>query len=156
MSDHASSNKKDSSSTVTSKKRKLTSDPVVNSSTTSSTSSTKLPLVTKSDTKAFLDDLFSSLPAKKKKVRDELAAAEHAQRLAIQAKHEQVRAEKAHIAALEQAGQAANRIRAPDSPIPLRVDKDGLPIFDEKTLGVGDKEGKFTKDCPFDCFCCFG
>ena len=34
--------------------------------------------------------------------------------------------------------------------------KNDFPIFDEKTLGVGDKEGKFTKDCPFDCFCCFG
>ena len=115
-----------------------------------------VPLLTKSDTKAFLDDLFSSLPAKKKRVREEAAAAEQAHLLAAQAKHEQIRAEKAHIAALEMEGQAANRIRAPDSPIPLRVDKDGLPIFDEKTLGVGDNEGKFTKDCPFDCFCCFG
>ena len=115
-----------------------------------------VPLLTKSDTKAFLDDLFSSLPAKKKRVREEAAATEQAHLLAAQAKHEQIRAEKAHIAALEMEGQAANRIRAPDSPIPLRVDKDGLPIFDEKTLGVGDKEGKFTKDCPFDCFCCFG
>ena len=141
-----------------SKKRKLTTNTGQQSHPISSKnpSSSVLPLATKSDTKAFLDDLFSSLPAKKKRVREEAAAAEQAQLLAVQAKHEQIRAEKAHIAALEMEGQAANRIRAPDSPIPLRVDKDGLPIFDEKTLGVGDKEGKFTKDCPFDCFCCFG
>jgi len=136
-----------------SKKRKLT-DIAGQQSISSKIPS--VPLLTKSDTKAFLDDLFSSLPAKKKRVREEAAAAEQAHLLAAQAKHEQIRAEKAHIAALEMEGQAANRIRAPDSPIPLRVDKDGLPIFDEKTLGVGDKEGKFSKDCPFDCFCCFG
>jgi hypothetical protein len=139
-----------------SKKRKLTDNAGQGGKHPISSKIPSVPLLTKSDTKAFLDDLFSSLPAKKKRVREEAAAAEQAHLLAAQAKLEQIRAEKAHIAALEMEGQAANRIRAPDSPIPLRVDKDGLPIFDEKTLGVGDKEGKFTKDCPFDCFCCFG
>ena len=137
-----------------SKKRKQ-QDSKLTSQTTTTTTTTK-KLVTKEDTKTFLDDLFASLPAKKKKIRDEALATEVAQRLVIKAEKEEKRLAAEHLAKLEEEGKRANRIRAPDSPTPLRVDKEGFPIFDEKTLGVGDKEGKFTKDCPFDCFCCFG
>jgi hypothetical protein len=61
----------------------------------------------------------------------------------------------ARVERLVASGRAANRLRAPDSPTPLRVGEDGMPIFSEAALGIGAPDGG-TKDCPFDCSCCFG
>jgi hypothetical protein len=35
----------------------------------------------------------------------------------------------------------------------VRYDEDGLPIYSEASLQIG--KGGNTKDCPFDCWCCF-
>ena len=36
---------------------------------------------------------------------------------------------------------------------PVRFDEDGLPIYTEESLGIG--QGGNTALCPFDCECCF-
>ncbi len=64
-------------------------------------------------------------------------------------------ARRERVKALEAAGRAANRLRAPDSPQPLRVDPaSGLPIYSADSLRIGQGAGD-TPDCPFDCKCCY-
>ncbi len=64
-------------------------------------------------------------------------------------------ARRERIRQLEEKGRKANRLKAPDSPQPLRVDPaTGLPIYSAESLRISTKGGE-TKDCPFDCNCCF-
>lgn len=59
------------------------------------------------------------------------------------------------IAQLEKAGRKTNRMRAPDSPTPLRTDPHtGMPIFSIDALKIGQGKGD-TPLCPFDCECCY-
>lgn len=58
------------------------------------------------------------------------------------------------IEEMEKHGKASNRVRSPNSPVPLRFDEDlGVPIYSIDALKIG--KGKDTSLCPFDCDCCF-
>ncbi len=65
------------------------------------------------------------------------------------------RAEQAGVRKLEEVGRIANRLRAPDSPTPLRFDQSaGMNIYSADSLRIGQGKGD-TKECPFDCACCY-
>jgi hypothetical protein len=98
-----------------------------------------------------LDDIFGGLSAKKAAVA-EAAAKAAASRAAVAAA--EIRASRA-VEALEAAGRAANSGTRPESPVPLRFDQElGVRVFAASALRIGAGEGN-TKDCPFDCECCF-
>lgn len=60
----------------------------------------------------------------------------------------------AKVAELETQGRAANRLKSPDSPVPLRFDPElGMNIYSVDSLKIG--KGGDTALCPFDCDCCF-
>ncbi|KAL4162748.1 hypothetical protein PRNP1_003280 [Phytophthora ramorum] len=100
-----------------------------------------------------IDDLFASLKTEKQKK----SIAEEQQKLA---KKEEERHEKKEKERLQQQikkleAQNTNSTAGglnPD-PRPVRYDEDGLAIYTESSLQIG--KGGDTKDCPFDCWCCF-
>ncbi len=57
-------------------------------------------------------------------------------------------------ASAESAGAATRTGGRFGGPKPVRYDEAGLPIYTEEQLGIGSGGGD-TKDCPFDCWCCF-
>ena len=102
-----------------------------------------------------IDSLFAGIP--EKKAAKQAAAAEESARAAASAARAQAEAAalSARVAALEKAGRAANQLRGDESPRPLRFDASlGVKVFSIDALKIGAGNGD-TKDCPFDCNCCF-
>lgn len=100
-----------------------------------------------------IDNLFASLKTKK---MDKSFAREQ-QKIAEEEKERQEKKER------EQLQQQIKKLEAQNTnstaaglnpdPRPARYDEDGLPIYTEAALQIG--KGGNTKDCPFDCWCCF-
>lgn len=102
-----------------------------------------------------IDSLFAGIS--EKKAAKQAAAAEESARAAASAARAQAEAAalSARVAALEKAGRAANQLRGDESPRPLRFDASlGVKVFSIDALKIGAGNGD-TKDCPFDCSCCF-
>lgn len=100
-----------------------------------------------------IDAMFELLGAKK--AEQETAGKEAARQKPKSALKPSKSTEAAAISKLEQAGRKANRLRAPDSPTPLRTDPEtGMPIYSIEALKIGKGKGD-TPLCPFDCECCF-
>lgn len=98
-----------------------------------------------------LDDIFGGLRAKKAAAAEAAAKASASRAAAAAA---EIRASRA-VEALEAAGRAANSGARPESPVPLRFDQElGVRVFAASALRIGAGEGS-TKDCPFDCECCY-
>ena len=104
---------------------------------------------------ADIDSLFASLGAKKKERALASSAASTAASAAAAVAARETAARAARVAALEAAGAAANGRSGRDSPQALRFDASiGMRIFSVDALQIG-KGGGDTRDCPFDCECCF-
>ena len=102
-----------------------------------------------------LDAIFSGLGAKKTAAADAAARAVTARAADAASTARAVAKNRATIAALEVAGRAANSSGRPDSPVALRFDSElGVRVFSAADLKIGSGQGN-TKDCPFDCDCCY-
>ena len=102
-----------------------------------------------------LDALFSGLGAKKKVAADAAAKAVTARAADAAAAARVDSKNRANLEALEAAGRAANSGGRPDSPVALRFDTElGVRVFSVAGLKIGAGSGN-TKDCPFDCSCCY-
>ncbi|KAF4043576.1 Eukaryotic hypothetical protein [Phytophthora infestans] len=100
-----------------------------------------------------IDDLFASLKTEKQKK----SIAEEQQKLDDEEQERRERKEKARlqqqIKKLEAQNTNSTAAGLNPDPRPVRYDEDGLPIYSEASLQIG--KGGNTKDCPFDCWCCF-
>ncbi|CAI5740849.1 unnamed protein product [Hyaloperonospora brassicae] len=109
--------------------------------------------VTKQTKGSEVDELFTLLKTEKKKKsaedeRQKLAAVE-AERHEMKAK-ERLRQQ---IKKLEAQNTNSTAVGLNPDPRPVRYDENGLPIYTESSLQIGT--GGNSKDCPFDCWCCF-
>ena len=110
---------------------------------------------TSSTTEVDLDAIFSGLGAKKTAAADAAARAVTARAADAADAARAAAKNRATIAALEVAGRAANSGGRPDSPVALRFDSElGVRVFSVAGLKIGSGQGN-TKDCPFDCDCCY-
>ncbi|EGZ13838.1 hypothetical protein PHYSODRAFT_514237 [Phytophthora sojae] len=100
-----------------------------------------------------IDDLFASLKTEKQKK----SIAEEQQKLAEEEEERREKKEKERlheqIKKLEAQNTNSTAVGLNPDPRPVRYDEDGLPIYTEASLQIGN--GGNTKDCPFDCWCCF-
>ncbi|KAG1699069.1 hypothetical protein DVH05_014440 [Phytophthora capsici] len=100
-----------------------------------------------------IDDLFASL----KKEKQKKSIAEEQQKLAEEEEQRQEKKEKERlqqqIKKLEAQNTNSTAAGLNPDPRPVRYDEDGLPIYTEASLQIG--KGGTSKDCPFDCWCCF-
>ncbi|KAG2784727.1 hypothetical protein PC129_g13626 [Phytophthora cactorum] len=100
-----------------------------------------------------IDDLFASL----KTVKQKKSIADEQQKLAEEEEERREKKEKERlqqqIKKLEAQNTNSTAVGLNPDPRPVRYDEDGLPIYSEASLQIG--KGGNTKDCPFDCWCCF-
>ncbi|RMX66345.1 hypothetical protein KXD40_006386 [Peronospora effusa] len=100
-----------------------------------------------------IDDLFASLKTTKQKKNIE----EEQQKLAEEDEERREKKEneqlQQQIKKLEAKNTNSSAAGLNPDPRPVRYDEDGLPIYTEASLQIN--RGGNTKDCPFDCWCCF-
>ncbi|KAF0695784.1 Aste57867_13435 [Aphanomyces stellatus] len=95
-----------------------------------------------------LDALFSGIKAKKQQKIADDEAVRRQEELDLAEK----RAYRKHLEELEADHKRKNNDTS--DPRPVRYDADGMAIYTEESLRIGQGNGD-TPDCPFDCWCCF-
>ncbi|ETM44780.1 hypothetical protein L914_10024 [Phytophthora nicotianae] len=131
------------------KKKKKKKNKKAGAATTNDTAKTEKPTANSGE----IDDLFASLKTEKQKK----SIAEQQQKLAEEEEERREKKEKERlqqqIKKLEAQNTNSTAVGLNPDPRPVRYDEDGLPIYTEASLQIG--KGGNTKDCPFDCWCCF-
>ncbi|ETL91451.1 hypothetical protein F442_10296 [Phytophthora nicotianae P10297] len=131
------------------KKKKKKKNKNAGAATTNDAAKTEKPTANSGE----IDDLFASLKTEKQKK----SIAEQQQKLAEEEEERREKKEKERlqqqIKKLEAQNTNSTAVGLNPDPRPVRYDEDGLPIYTEASLQIG--KGGNTKDCPFDCWCCF-
>uniref|UniRef100_A0A6S8BGP4 DUF1764 domain-containing protein n=1 Tax=Aplanochytrium stocchinoi TaxID=215587 RepID=A0A6S8BGP4_9STRA len=98
---------------------------------------------TKKSNMSDMDEIFSTGVKEAAKKKEKLQLEKEKQELLAKQRRQSFKAER----------KKANVFRNQD-PKPVKYDaKEGLNIYTMESLGIG--KGGYTKDCPFDCNCCF-
>lgn len=96
-----------------------------------------------------VDQMFDQFKRSKKKMKLDIQAQEAREEIKAQAEKQK----RKDLAELEKKFEKAKPSSHLPSDTPSRYDPDGLAIYSTDQLQLG--KGGDTKDCPFDCWCCF-
>uniref|UniRef100_A0AAV1UQC7 DUF1764-domain-containing protein n=1 Tax=Peronospora matthiolae TaxID=2874970 RepID=A0AAV1UQC7_9STRA len=100
-----------------------------------------------------IDALFTQLKTEKKKKNAEDEQHKLAEVEAERREMKEKQRLQQQIKKLEAQNTNSTAVGLNPDPRPVRYDENGLPIYTESSLQIG--KGGGSKDCPFDCWCCF-